>query len=72
MQALGELDLPALELGRSSAGEARRPVPRGGRRGTQAVRAPDRRKQEFAGYWEYLLDEAILTAPAHPFWGGRG
>ena len=27
-------------------------------------------KQEFAGYWEYVLDEAIFTAPAHPYWGG--
>jgi S1-C subfamily serine protease len=27
-------------------------------------------KQEFAGSWEYLLDEAIYTAPAHPQWGG--
>src|SRR5829696_4345639 len=27
-------------------------------------------RQEFAGYWEYLLDRAIFTAPAHPFWGG--
>ncbi|TJU95292.1 MAG: serine protease, partial [Mesorhizobium sp.] len=27
-------------------------------------------KQEFAGYWEYLIDEAIFTAPAHPSWGG--
>jgi S1-C subfamily serine protease len=27
-------------------------------------------KQEFAGYWEYVLDEAIFTAPAHPQWGG--
>src|SRR5439155_1049584 len=26
--------------------------------------------QEFAGYWEYVLDEAIFTAPAHPNWGG--
>src|SRR5580765_7983255 len=22
------------------------------------------------GYWEYVLDEAIYTAPAHPQWGG--
>lgn len=29
-------------------------------------------KREFAGYWEYLLDEALLTAPAHPEWGGAG
>ena len=27
-------------------------------------------KQEFAGYWEYVLDEAIFTTPAHPNWGG--
>ena len=27
-------------------------------------------RQEFAGYWEYLLDNAIFTAPAHPFWSG--
>src|SRR5690606_38710207 len=25
---------------------------------------------EFAGYWEYVLDDAIYTAPAHPQWGG--
>ncbi len=27
-------------------------------------------KREFAGSWEYLLDEAIYTAPVHPYWGG--
>jgi S1-C subfamily serine protease len=27
-------------------------------------------KREFAGYWEYLLDEAIFTSPPHPNWGG--
>ena len=27
-------------------------------------------KREFAGYWEYLLDEAIFTVPSHPSWGG--
>jgi len=25
---------------------------------------------EFAGYWEYLLDDAIYTAPAHPAFAG--
>jgi S1-C subfamily serine protease len=24
----------------------------------------------FAGYWEYFLDNAIITAPAHPHWSG--
>jgi S1-C subfamily serine protease len=27
-------------------------------------------KREFAGSWEYLLDEAIFTAPPHPAYGG--
>ncbi|WP_417519645.1 S1C family serine protease [Minwuia sp.] len=27
-------------------------------------------KRPFQGYWEYALDEAIYTAPAHPNWGG--
>ena len=40
----------------------------GGRR--HAVAATVVARQEFAGYWEYLLDRAIFTAPAHPFWGG--
>lgn len=29
-------------------------------------------KQEFAGRWEYLLDEAIFTAPAIEDWSGAG
>ncbi|HEU4618083.1 MAG TPA: S1C family serine protease [Gammaproteobacteria bacterium] len=27
-------------------------------------------KQEFAGRWEYLLDEAVFTAPPHDSWSG--
>ena len=27
-------------------------------------------RHEFAGYWEYLLENAIFTAPAHPNWSG--
>jgi S1-C subfamily serine protease len=27
-------------------------------------------KREFAGSWEYLLEDAIFTAPAHPAWSG--
>ena len=26
--------------------------------------------REFVGYWEYMIDQAIFTAPAHPNWGG--
>jgi serine protease Do len=27
-------------------------------------------RSEAAGYWEYLLDNAIFTVPAYPLWGG--
>jgi S1-C subfamily serine protease len=27
-------------------------------------------RREFAGSWEYLLDDAIFTAPPHPAWSG--
>ena len=40
----------------------------GGR--SRSIAARVAAKQEFAGYWEYVLDEAIFTAPAHPNWGG--
>jgi S1-C subfamily serine protease len=72
VQALGRLGVPALPLGRSGELAAGDPVilAGGGRR--QSVRASVVGKQEFAGYWEYLLDEAVFTAPAHPFWGGTG
>lgn len=71
IQALDRLDLPALELGDSDALAVGAPVVLAGARG-QAVRADVVSKHEFAGYWEYLLDEAIFTAPAHPLWGGAG
>lgn len=69
VQALGALDLPAVELGKASAVQI----------GEEAVLADGQgdvvettvvARQEFAGYWEYLLEDAIFTAPAHPSWGG--
>ncbi|MGO8798002.1 MAG: S1C family serine protease [Roseiarcus sp.] len=72
LQALGRLSLPALDIGRSSQTKLGDPVivAAGGR--AQSVRARIIGKQEFTGYWEYQLKEAIFTAPAHPFWGGAG
>ncbi len=40
----------------------------GGDKATLKVKVAGRR--EFAGYWEYLLDNAIFTVPAYPQWGG--
>ena len=42
----------------------------GGRK--HALRCTIAARQEFAGYWEYMLEDAIFTAPAHPSWGGAG
>ena len=69
VQALGELDLPALELGDSDEarlGDTALFVDGEG----IAIRTAIVARQEFAGYWEYLLDEAIFISPAHPSWGG--
>lgn len=71
VQALGALDLPALELGQASRARLGDAVVLGGSHG-RFVNASIVGKQEFAGYWEYLLEEAIFTAPAHPAWGGAG
>jgi len=71
VQALARIDLPALPIGQSSTVEIGDRVVVGGAGGRQrsvAARIADR--HEFAGYWEYVLDEAIFTAPAHPNWGG--
>ena len=71
VQALGRVELPVMDLGDSTAarqGERVVFAAAGGKR--HAVAAKVAGRQEFAGYWEYLLDDAIFTAPAHPFWGG--
>src|SRR5438309_759378 len=73
VQALGRIDLDPLPLGSSSAAEVGDRVVVGGAGGrTRSVASHIAAKQEFAGYWEYLLDEAIFTFPSHPNWGGTG
>lgn len=71
VQALARIDAPVLPLGRSSSAEVGMRVVVGGGGGRKrSVAARIIAKQEFSGYWEYVLDEAFFTAPAHPFWGG--
>lgn len=73
VQALGRLDAPAIALGPATTPET----------GVQTVLAAAGAgdeggalacslvaKEPFAGYWEYLLEEALFIAPAHPSWGG--
>jgi S1-C subfamily serine protease len=73
VQALGQMDIDPLPLGSSAITEVGDRVVLGGAGGrTRSVASHIAAKQEFAGYWEYLLDEAIFTLPAHPNWGGTG
>lgn len=71
VQPLRPLGVPALARGTADAcgvGDDVVVAGQGGR--AHSLKARILAKREFAGYWEYLLDEAIYTAPAHPQWGG--
>lgn len=71
VQALGVLNLPAMPLGDAteiSTGDSLIVAGQGGREAainTQVISV-----REFAGSWEYVLDSAIFTVPAHPRWSG--
>lgn len=73
VQALGRLEAPAIPLGGETTPETGiqtvlAAAAQGGEGG--AVACSVVAKEPFAGYWEYLLEEALFTAPAHPSWGG--
>ncbi|HEU4350905.1 MAG TPA: S1C family serine protease [Burkholderiales bacterium] len=71
VQALGKLGVKPIERGSAApirVGENVVVAGNGGR--AHALKATVFAKREFAGYWEYVLDEALFTAPAHPQWGG--
>lgn len=71
VQPLGRLDAPFLERGSAARCEPGDDVIFAGHGGrAHALRAKVVGKREFAGYWEYVLEEALFTAPAHPQWGG--
>lgn len=71
VQAMASLDLPVLPFGVSgevAPGDSLIIAGSGGRESTLSAYCVGR--QQFAGYWEYWISDAIMTAPAHPFWGG--
>jgi S1-C subfamily serine protease len=71
IQPLGKLAVPHLQRGLASdvkIGDSAFVIGHGG--STHSLKTRVIAKQEFAGYWEYVLDEALFTAPAHPQWGG--
>ncbi len=62
---------PTMKLGRADAlvvGDAVTVVSSGGKE--PAIEARVVAKQEFAGRWEYVLDEAVFTTPPHDSWSG--
>jgi S1-C subfamily serine protease len=71
VQALGRLDSGVLSRGTASncgVGDSVIIAGHGGR--AHALEAQVFARREFAGYWEYVLDDALFTTPAHPLWGG--
>jgi serine protease Do len=71
LQAIAPLKVQPLAIGRSAELKERDPVVVASFGGPDnAAPAMIVAKREFAGNWEYLLDEAIFTAPPHPAWSG--
>ena len=71
VQPLGRADWPFIERGTADSVEQDDDVivvGHGGR--AHALKAKVFAKREFAGFWEYLLDEALFTTPPHPEWSG--
>jgi S1-C subfamily serine protease len=68
---LGRLGVPALPRGSAAAiatGDDAIVIGHGGRQ--HALQTQVFAKREFAGFWEYVLDEALFTSPPHPEWSG--
>src|SRR5258706_12148181 len=71
VQPLGKFGVTPLARGSASSVQVGENVVVAGHGGrARALKATVFAKREFAGYWEYVLDEAVFTAPAHPQWGG--
>jgi S1-C subfamily serine protease len=71
VQIVEPIDITPLEIGDSSTlavGDSVITASFGGL--SHAIDGRVMSVREFVGSWEYLLDEAIYTAPVHPYWGG--
>jgi S1-C subfamily serine protease len=68
VRALGQLPIKPVKVGESSTLAIREPVFIVGFDGVAPGYVVSRRR--FVGYWEYLLDDAIFTAPATVNWQG--
>jgi S1-C subfamily serine protease len=71
LRTLEPLKLKPMPMGKSSEVKERDPVLVASFGGAAMV-APAYvvAKREFAGSWEYMLDDALFTSPPHPAWSG--
>ena len=64
-------DIKPMKLGKSSGLKAGDPALVAGHQGSESVSGVRvAARQEFIGYWEYLLENAIYTIPAYQNYGG--
>lgn len=71
VKAMMPLGCPSMSIGKSTDLKSGDPVFIAGNKGIRdTIEARIIAIQEFAGRWEYVLDQAIYTAPAHPNWAG--
>ena len=65
------IDVKPIKIGQSSKVKEGEPVLVAGHGGQEAVQAVQViSRKEFAGYWEYLLEDPLFTAPAYTNFGG--
>ena len=65
------LGIPPITLGDSSTlREGDRVTVAGASGEDRTMLAEVASRRSFAGYWEYLLDDALFTSPAYPDWSG--
>lgn len=71
LRAEKPLNVVPMKLGQSAKVKEGEPVLVAGYGGTDSVQpAQVISRKEFAGYWEYLLEDAIFTVPAYANFGG--
>jgi S1-C subfamily serine protease len=71
LRATERLAVKPMPIGTAKGLAEETPVVVAGAGGPETVRpAVVVSRRTFAGYWEYLLEDAIFTAPPHPAWSG--
>ncbi len=71
VQTLANLDIQPITIGDSDSLLPNDEVIVGGAGGrSRSIATRVFTREDFAGYWEYFISDAIFTTPSHPNWGG--